>query len=78
VSEHGINAECVVGENPEEGPSEEEGGPLRAFNGEKVSYEGSEEEGGNPIKDAHIENLWFAEALNGSTGWHLLYYPILR
>jgi len=42
VSEHGINAECIVSENSEEGPSEEEGGPLGAFNGEEVSHEGSE------------------------------------
>jgi len=77
VSQHGIDAECVVGENSEEGPSEKKGGPLRAFNGEEVSYEGSEEEGGNPIKDAHIENLWFAEALNRRTGWHLLWGIVL-
>ena len=59
-------------ENTEESPSDKEGGPLGAFNGEEVSYDSSEKEGGNPIKDAHIENLWFTEALNGSTGWHLL------
>jgi len=72
VSEHGMNAEGVVCENTGQSPSEKEGGPLRAFNGEEVPYEYSEKEGSNPIKDAHIENLWFTEALNGGTGWHLL------
>jgi len=72
MAEHGMNAECIVDENTSQSPSEKEGWPLKTFNGEEVSYDGCGKKGSNPIKDAHIENLWFAEALNGSTGWHLL------
>jgi hypothetical protein len=60
VAEHGIYAEGIVGEDAGQSPSEEEGWPLISFNGEEVAYESCEEEGGNPIKDAHVEDLWFS------------------
>lgn len=73
MTEHGMNAEGVMDENTSQSPSEKEWWPLKSFNGEEVAKDGCSEEGSNPIEDAHIENLWFTEALNGGTGWHLVW-----
>ena len=37
MAEHGMNAECIMDENTSQSPSEKEGWPLRAFNGEEVA-----------------------------------------
>lgn len=64
VSEHGIDAECVVYCHAKENPGEQKPGPLESVNTDPQANKPGSKKGGHPIKDRHVEYLWLAEALN--------------
>lgn len=65
VSEHGMDAECVVCCNAKENPGEQKPRPLESMDTDPPANKPGSEKGDHPIKDRHIEYLWLAEALNG-------------
>ena len=59
-----------MGKNPKRNPGHQKPDPLEALEPQPPSHEARAKQGRNPIKDRHIEYLWFAQGLKRCTGLH--------
>ena len=70
IAQHGIDAECIMRYDAEQNPGEQKPDPLEPHKPQPPSYQPRRQKRGNPIKDGHIEHLWFPKAFKRCTGLH--------